>query len=131
MGQKLGTSLVTLLFLGAMFGGLFHMAGMEMSGGMTDCPYMSQQETICAMSVSEHLGAWQSTFTSIAPTLFTILGLLFVAVVVGQIAPNLLQKVGLALKRISSIRSGSRDFNFVARPLQELFSSGILHPKLF
>ena len=35
MGQKLGTSIVTLLFLGAMFGGLFHMAGMEMSGGMT------------------------------------------------------------------------------------------------
>ena len=131
MGQKLGTSIVTLLFLGAMFGGLFHMAGMEMSGGMTDCPYMSQQETICAMSVSEHLGAWQSTFTSIAPTLFTILGLLFVAVVVGQIAPNLLQEVRLVLLHTLDMQSYTRNLSFVARPLQELFSSGILHPKLF
>ena len=75
---------------------------------------MSQQETICAMSVSEHLGAWQSTFTSIAPTLFTILGLLFVAVAVAQIAPNLLRKVRLALIRLSSTQSSSR-FQFCSQ----------------
>ncbi len=131
MGRKLSTSIFTLLFLGAMFGGLFQTAGLETDGNKFDCLYMFQQETFCAMNVSGHLVAWQSTFTSIIPALSIILGLLLAAVVVGQIAPNLLQKVRLVFLRVWNISLYTRNLNFVSRPLQELFSSGILHPKLF
>jgi len=112
--------------LGAMSFSLSPMLmGMGMSGGETDCPFMSPEEVICPMNLIDHIGAWKSAFVALAPTL----GLLIVtAVFVVSIAPNLIRKFFYALP--PSLRFCERIDAFSRRPLQELFSSGILNPKL-
>jgi hypothetical protein len=124
---------ITLLtfFLGTMFFSLFHMStGMDMSGGMTDCPFMAHEEVICPMNLSDHIGAWKSVFLSTIPTLTLLLAVAGIAVFVASVAPNLLRKIEYAsppLQRWLEFRT----YTFSYRPLQELFSNGILHPKVF
>lgn len=131
MIRRLSTIIFILLFLGTMFFSLFHMSmGMDMSAGMTDCPFMANSEVICAMNVSDHIGAWKSVFLSTVSTLTMLLAVAGVAVFIASVAPNLLRKIDYAspsLQRWLEIRT----YSFSYRPLQELFSNGILHPKLF
>lgn len=119
------------LVLGTMFISLFHMSmGMDMSGGMTDCPFMSHEEVICPMSLVDHIGAWQSVFLAVVPALTLLLAATSIAVLVAAIAPNLLKK-SRHIPAPSCRLFRARTYTFSYRPYQELFSSGILNPKLF
>lgn len=127
--HRLSTGIFTLLFLGAMFGGLFHM-GTDMTGSMTDCLFMSEIETVCPMNAFEHLGAWQSVFTVSLTSSILLLLLAGTLVGVASIAPHMLRKILYAdPPLLTSIRALLN--TFPRSPLQELFSRGILHPKLF
>ena len=131
MTQRLSTLVFTLLFLGAMFGGLFHMTmGMDMTGNMSDCPFMTHEEVLCSMSVFDHLSSWQTSFLAIIPSLLLLLSALVAAVLVFSVAPNLLSKQKFRELSLSRVVL-HRIYSYFYRPLQELFSSGILHPKLF
>jgi len=129
--NKILSVLILTFFLGTMFFSLFHMSmGMNMSGGMTDCPFMSHGEVICPMNLIDHIGAWKSVFLSAVPTLTFLLAVVGIAVFVASVAPNLLRKIEYAsppLCRWLEVRT----YTFSYRPLQELFSNGILHPKLY
>ena len=131
LSMKLIAGTILLFLLGTMFFSLFHMSmGMDMSGGMTDCPFMTHAEVICPMNLADHIGAWKSVFTSIAPTLTLLLAVAGVAVFIASIAPNLLRKIQYAsppMYRWHQVRT----YTFPYRPLQELFSNGILNPKLY
>jgi len=121
---------ITIL-LGAMFLSLFSMSsGMDMSGGMSDCPFMSHGEVLCPMNVADHIGAWQSVFQAVAPTIVLLLAVALAVATVASVAPHLLLP---RYKPIPIIRRRLRErtYTFSYRPLQELFSNGILHPKLF
>jgi len=117
------------LFLGVMFASLFHMSGgMNMSGGMVDCPFASSQEALCTMTMTDHVAVWKSVFLSVAPAFalfFTGAVLLIVFVL-----PNRLLK-RQHIRSIQSNHGREKTYTFSYRSLQELFSSGILHPKLF
>lgn len=131
MTRRISILAFTLLFLGAMFGGLFHMAmGMDMAGKMSDCPFMAHGEVLCQMSVFDHLNAWQTTFLAATPSLTMLLVALVAAVVVISIAPNLLLKHTFREPSLSK-ELRHRTYSYSYRVLQELFSNGILHPKLF
>lgn len=131
MIQKFTTALLAIIFLGAMFGGLFHMTmSMDMTGEMSGCPFSVQGETICSMSALDHIGTWQSTFSATIPGLTLLLSVLAAAVVILSVAPNLLLKPKFRITAIPK-EIVERLYTFSYRPLQELFSSGILHPKLF
>jgi len=126
----LSFTLVTF-FLGTMFFSLFHTSmGMDMSQGMMDCPFMSHEEVICTMNLTDHIGAWKSAFLSVVPTLTLLLAVAGIAVFVASIAPNLLRKIQCASPPLYRWLQ-TRIYTFSYRPLQELFSNGILHPKLF
>lgn len=130
MNKVLKTSsiLILALFLGAMFLSLFQMSSaMDMSQGMSDCPFMSHSEVICSMDVTDHIGAWQSVFASVLPTTFTLIVLLFVAI--STFPAFFLKKYKPSPPLYKQIRE--RIYTYFHRPLQELFSNGILHPKLF
>jgi hypothetical protein len=117
-----------------MFGGLFHTSmSMDMgkSGGISDCPFMSHGEVLCSMSVFDHFGAWKDAFTAIAPTFLTLLATLAAVAVAISIAPNLALPQKLLYTRLQVSNIIDRTFKHSVRPLQELFSNGILHPKLF
>jgi hypothetical protein len=130
--KRLFVGLLTLLFLGVMFGGLFHMStGMDMSVGTTGCPLMAHEETLCAMGLFEHFGEWKSHFLAITPALGLLLGSLAAAAVLLSVAPHLrFIKKRLSRQRIV-LHTKRENLCFPWRSLQELFSSGILHPKLF
>lgn len=130
--QRILTTVLFIAFLSTLFLSLFHLSsGMSMDGSMMDCPYVSHEEVICPMSLLDHITAWKAAFISIAPTLFTLAGLLISAILTVSVAPNLLRKVRLWLLKIPVHRRHSQPINYIVRPLQELFSSGILHPKVF
>lgn len=120
-----------LLFLGAMFGGLLHMTmGMDMAGNMTGCPFMSNGEVLCSMNTLDHISAWQSAFAAVAPSFALLLLALGAVAIVLAVAPNLLLRQRYQIRQLPrDVRE--RIYTFSYRPLQELFSSGILHPKLF
>ena len=118
-------------FLGTMFFSLFHMSmGMDMSGGMSDCPFMSHEVMICPMNLADHIGAWKSVFLSVAPTLTLLLAAAGFGVLAACVAPNLLQRICYASPPQNRWLEFER-YTFSYRSLQELFSSGILHPKLY
>ena len=118
-------------FLGTMFFSLFHMSmGMDMSGRMTNCPFMSHEEVICPMNLADHIGAWKSVFLSVAPALTLLLAVAGVAVFVAAVAPNLLRKIQYASPPLCRWLETST-YTFSYRSLQELFSNGILNPKLY
>lgn len=120
---------ITVL-LGAMFLSLFSMfSGMDMAGGMSGCPFMSHGEVLCPMNVADHIGAWQSVFQAITPTIVLLLAVVVVATIT-SVAPHLLLPRYKPIPIIQR-RLRERTYAFSHRPLQELFSNGILHPKLF
>jgi hypothetical protein len=124
MKNRIISATMILLFLGVMFGGFLHMSsGMDMSLGMADCPFASNKETICPMSAADHITEWKEIFLSVLPNLTLLL-------LLAAIIPNLLSKRMFANFKL---REYKKEFAnaFTYRPLQELFSSGILHPKLF
>ena len=125
-------AVVTSIFLSVMFLSLFHMpVGMDMSGGMSsDCPFMSHEEVICLISTLDHLTAWKSAFLAVLPSLTLLLLVAAVIVLVLSVAPNLLQRQRYRVTQPIHYRK-ERIYSYSYRPLQELFSNGILHPKLF
>jgi hypothetical protein len=96
---------------------------------MSDC-YMPGMTTLCKMNVFDHMAWWQSMFTSIPAQniLFSLLLLVAAAIVLftwSRLAHSPPEKLPMRF------RFRQRNYIPLASPLQELFSSGILNPKLF
>jgi hypothetical protein len=129
--MKAIAGLILTFLLGAMFIGLFHLSsGMNMTGGVSDCLFMSHEEVLCPMNVVDLIGTWQSTFLATATTILLLLAAAGTVALVASIAPHLLTSRFSPIPILSQhIRE--RTYTFTYRPLQELFSNGILHPKLF
>jgi len=127
---KLVLLAAVFMFLSSMFGGLFHTSmGMDVSGGVAGCPFVSTGEKLCDMSLGEHVGAWESTFVAIVPGL-TFLTFIVAAALLFSAAPNIFANLKFWIPAVP-IKVSERLYIFSYRPLQELFSNGILHPKLF
>ena len=130
---KISSTVFLVVFVGTMFVSLFHMStGMNMSGGMTDCPFAADQAVICPMSIMDHVNAWQSMFLSTVPTFTLLFVVAASAALLLSVAPHVFSVSRLLHQRyITSFQFHERTYTHCYRPLQELFSSGILHPKLF
>lgn len=129
--KKVVSIAILAVFLGALFTSLFHMSfGMDMAGGMMDCPFMEHGEVICPMNLADHVGAWKAAFVSVAPADESLLLAAGVVLFTASIPPFLIiRKWKLIPVHLNSLRT--KAYAFSRRPLQELFSNGILHPKLF
>jgi hypothetical protein len=129
--MKLVGHIILIAVLGSMFLSLFHMStGMDMTGGMTDCPFMERGEVICPMNLADHIGAWKAAFVSVTPTIVTLLVIAGTVAFIASTAPFFFSPKRKPIPiRFNALRV--RTYSFSYRPLQELFSSGILHPKLF
>lgn len=129
--KKIVSIAILAVFLGAMFASLFHMStGMNMAGGMTDCPFMESGEVICPMNLADHISAWKAAFVSAAPTIVTIMLVAGAVAFIASATPFLFTPRRKPIPvRLNALRT--RTYSFSYRPLQELFSNGVLHPKLF
>lgn len=103
---------------------------MDMHGEMSNCQFMTHEEVVCPMDLADHIGALKSVFLAAAPTLVLLLIVTSAVAFVASVAPHFLSPRGRPIP-ILNRQLRERTYSFSYRPFQELFSNGILHPKLF
>lgn len=119
---------ITAFFtVGALGMGNFGMTA-DANGQMSNCPFMGVT-AVCKMSPLGHIDAWQNMFTALpfksALTLFTLLLLaIFAALLFRDLLDN-------QRPRLVYARRFRNPTHIVRNELQEAFSNGILHPKIF
>ncbi len=96
----------------------------------SDCPFMVHGETICPMTVLDHLGVLRSIFETVLPNIVTLLLMAGLAVgtyfCISRHKPlHLLHAHTFSKWRTSVL------YEFSYKLHQSLFSRGILHSKLF
>ncbi|OGG59789.1 hypothetical protein A2765_04345 [Candidatus Kaiserbacteria bacterium RIFCSPHIGHO2_01_FULL_56_24] len=126
------SGLIAFLFLG--FFGLSHVSmamGEDGNMAMSNCLLMSGQAVVCNMNPLEHIAAWQSMFTSLPQQDNTAVMLLLLAALVIAFLWTRLHWPSIDDARISARSVVRREYIPLATPLQELFSNGILNPKIF
>jgi hypothetical protein len=123
--------LTAFLFLGVF--GMPHAMTMGSDGtmAMSNCPFMSGQAVVCNMNPLEHIAAWQSMFTTTFQQNSSTLILLLLAALALALVWTRTRWPSPA-RSLQPIFSIIRRENYLPPPLlQELFSSGILNPKVF
>ena len=114
-------ALVTFFFVGGL--GMFAISGMD-HHHMTGCPFMPGEQAICQMDAFDHITAWQNAFTAVVPS-FVVLLLVALVLYISfrwlDHPPNATNKIHL---RVGNIRIK------IPNLYQELFSNGILNPKI-
>ncbi|MBA3733362.1 hypothetical protein H0W91_03230 [Patescibacteria group bacterium] len=131
---KIFLSLGILAFLFVGFLGMSHFTinmeiGSKMS--MVDCPCCAVGTSICTMTPVQHISMWQSLFTNI-PSQNTTLILLLLASTIAFLffwTKQLYSPPKNILR--NSQYSSYQKYIPNAHNFQELFSQGILNPKLF
>lgn len=119
---------ILIVFALAAFSGMgaFWDAG-TMDGAMAGCPF-SHGSAMCAMNAIEHISAWKALFAGLPQKSAALLAILIFALAASFYATNrelTADKSSLALRRFSLI------FRQVFNPFGEIFSRGILHPKIY
>ena len=124
--------LVAFLSLGSF--GMSHSTmsmGPDGSMTMTDCN-MPGMTAICNMNPLEHIAMWQSMFTTtLQQNGFDLLVLLLAAFTLALVWTRLLRPQLQPEKVLTFSTIRSRGVSLPSPLFQELFSSGILNPKLF
>ena len=122
---------ITFLWFGT-FGLLFHVNEMKVDSQMSNCLFNGQEE-VCNMNVSEHLSVWQSMITSL-PQTTGLLGLLLLSVVLVAVFISLrdiLSKLSEKIRFLYTLYIKQHPQISLYNFLREIFSQGILNPKLF
>ncbi len=141
MTPRFSTTGKVLLVLGLMaflFLGVFGMSHSTMNMGtdgsmtMSNCLFMSGQAVVCDMNTLEHISAWQSMFvTTLHQNGSDLLVLILVALALALVWTRLLwPRPSQNLSQAFSI-ARLQKAGLPLPLLQELFSRGILNPKLF
>ena len=111
-----GGALLSLILLGAVVHDNVAMPG---------CPLMPPQATVCTMSAIDHISAWQGMFTAVPQGMAFIL---LAAIAILAAWPRLAR----AIQRPKEVSFNViREPGLALSPLQDLFSRGILNPKLY
>ncbi len=122
--------LVLIVFWMLLFGLSQMSMDMSMMDGKANCPFGGHSMAICQMNPMEHIQEWQSMFTMLPAQntlllLFVLFAFLFIR--------KLYSRFSIPEPPLSypdNRAAYSQSFQ-IFDPLQELFSSGILNPKVF
>lgn len=102
----------------------------ELYEGMTDCPFMSHEETICPMTILDHISVLRSIFETILPNIVSITLIAGVLLITYLHTPKFKNLFRISTNILWRWRIFVT-YSFSYRRYQDLFSQGILHPKLF
>lgn len=119
---------VLILFALAAFSGMgaFLAAGAP-DGAMASCPF-SHGSAMCAMNAFEHISAWKTLFAGLPQKSAALLAILIFTFVIAFFAPR---RESPADKSLNAFRRFFLIFRPVFDYLREIFSRGILHPKIY
>lgn len=128
---KIALMSLTFVFVGTLFLSLFHMStDMSMANHVPGCPMMMKGGVICQMDFNEHMSAW-SELTLAVPMLLLLLFLIPLAKVFAVASSILFNQSALVWGFLVRNFYQKQVPSYTVRGFQELFSSGILHPKLY
>ena len=103
----------------AVFGLFFMTMHMSHDGmSMENCPYMTGGHSVCPMDALSHITAWEDMVRTIVPAILIIIGIVASCV-------SLSKEIELSPLRFSRYRPKRP-----RSPYMELFSNGILNPKI-
>lgn len=102
--------------------GVFGMMAMTGHHHEPGCPFMPGEQAICQMDVFDHISAWQEAFSVVVPSLIVLL--LAAAVVFYTWQREWPPDISIR------VRLRPQQQNQIANLYQELFSRGILNPKI-
>ncbi len=127
----IGTCFLTTLFV-SFVSMYLHVRGIgNMDMPMPGCPFMNESAVLCTMDPIQHLTAWQHMFTA-TPVVEAML-LLSLIIALALARTELLSwlwkipELELSYRRTITPDETYSSTNY----LQEIFSQGILNPKLF
>ncbi len=129
--KKVVCGFFLLSLLGSFVFVYLHVQGMtNLNMPMFGCPLMDDTAVVCNMNPIEHIEAWQHMFTAL-PQIGAIL-LMALIVALAFSLHRLLPWLWLSstLYRFKRVTGGVPRYR-IQNHLQELFSQGILNPKLF
>lgn len=122
--RRLISSVVLAAFAGGALLSLMLMGAAVHDGvGKFGCPLMPLQATVCTMTALDHVAAWQAMFTAIPQGMILLILAVLICVAWRSLVPAIEQSRGAPARF-------AREPYHAFPAFQELFSSGILHPKL-
>lgn len=120
---------LTSVFVGTLFLSLFHMSA-DVTSHSPGCPMMMKGGVICQMDFNEHMSTW-SELTLAVPMLLLLLFLVPLAKAFTVASSILFNQSALVWGFLAFNFYQKQVPSYTVRGFQELFSSGILHPKLY
>jgi len=119
---------ILIVFALAAFSGMgvFWAAGAP-DGAMAGCPF-SHGSAMCAMNAIEHIATWKALFTALPQKSAALLAILIFIFAAAFSAPR---RESPADKSLNAFRRFFLIFRPVFDYLREIFSRGILHPKIY
>lgn len=125
-------ALFVLFFLTSYFGAVTIDMPMDSDGTMSGCA-MPGMATLCQMNPLEHIGMWQSMFTAMPNQndIFAILLILLSFALAAALIHSHRSHAPPKAPILSSSFTYYKRYVPIVSPLQEAFSNGILHPKIF
>lgn len=130
--QNIAMIAVFALFAVSIFGLAHTATSMDMSGipHMPGCPFMGE-DVLCTMTIMEHIQQWHILFAITPTKALALLFPMFLFIFVVSILAAKLRGIDTAhhqfFKKFFQAFNVSRFFN----ALQEAFSQGILHSKIY
>src|SRR3989338_1176661 len=120
---------VTMVIAAASFGVRFGMGGVGVDGAST-CPFTDETMSLCPMNAVSHIASWKHFFAALPATELVIAAALFFIAFIFVAPHSGGERTGvLAARRhyYRKKRKVDKLYNYVGT----LFSSGILHPKIY
>ena len=130
---KLAENLVLFVLASFAFMSIFGVGiGMTVQDGqMSSCPFMAGQETMCQMSVTQHIVQWQRAFLGIPKGDFLALAVILLAIVLIPFAKPFSKLEKLTEFTAQLFAHEKAHPLKVFDPLLLAFSDGILNPKIY
>lgn len=125
------SALLCFVFLSTMCLSIFHISiSMSPHHEMHDCPFMAHERSFCPIDLENHLSVWKVLLASVLPSFLTLF-ILFGSVTC--ITPNLhhLYRKLIRYVYIRYLQYIHYPPTYAYHFLQDYFSQGILHPKLY
>lgn len=130
--SKFVVFLGTITFLAVGFWGLYSMP-MDEYGNMNDCPFMKYTSSLCQMSATEHIRAWQTLFVATPQKLLNAF-LAMVLLLSVTILFTIYWRWYLWRLRLATLhRFYTKEYLSLSffNYLKEAFSQGILHSRIY
>jgi hypothetical protein len=102
----------------------------DMVNTRTDCPLMAHEESLCPMTALHHVALLRMLFEAALPGVVTLVLVLGAAVFIGFMRMKQCWHIRYRLPVLFRWRTSVLS-HFSCRQYQDLFASGILHPKLY